>query len=40
MWYSSHVLVEGEDAQTLEEGDKVTLVNWGNVRITCILKYV
>lgn len=31
VWYSSRLLVEGEDAAMLKVGDKVTLINWGNV---------
>lgn len=38
VWYSSEVLLEGEDAQTLSEGEKVTLVNWGNTRINKVIK--
>ena len=40
MWYSSRVLLEGADAQTFPEGEKVTLINWGNVIITKINKLV
>ncbi len=40
MWYSSELLLEGEDALTLCEGEKVTLINWGNVVIRRINKYV
>ena len=38
VWYSSRVMLEGEDVQTLKDGEKVTLVNWGNVRINKINK--
>ncbi len=38
VWYSSEVLLEGEDTQTLSEGDKVTLVNWGNIIINTVNK--
>ena len=38
VWYSSRVLLEGADAQTFYEGEKVTLINWGNVIITKINK--
>ena len=40
VWYSSRVLLEGADAQTFSEGEKVTLINWGNVIITKINKLV
>lgn len=40
VWYSSRVLIEGADAQTFSEGEKVTLINWGNVIITKINKLV
>ncbi|XP_041332731.1 bifunctional glutamate/proline--tRNA ligase isoform X1 [Pyrgilauda ruficollis] len=34
VWYSSRVLIEGADAETLVEGEVVTFINWGNVIIT------
>lgn len=34
VWYSSRLLMEGADAQTLSEGETVTLIHWGNVRVT------
>ena len=40
VWYSSRVLLEGADAQTFTEGEKITLINWGNVVITKINKLV
>ena len=38
VWYSSTLLMEGADAQTLSVGETVTLMNWGNVVITTIDK--
>ena len=38
VWYSSRLLMEGADAQTLSVGETVTLMNWGNVVITTIDK--
>ena len=38
VWYSSRVLVDKEDAVTLTPGEKVTLINWGNVVIQRINK--
>ena len=38
VWYSPKVFIEGEDAVTLSEGEMVTLINWGNVKITKINK--
>lgn len=38
VWYSSRLLLEGEDAYTLTEQEKVTLINWGNVLIQHIHK--
>jgi len=38
VWYSSRVLVEGGDAQTLYVGETVTLLNWGNLVIAAIDK--
>ena len=40
VWYSSRVLLEGADAQTFTEGEKITLINWGNIVITKINKLV
>ncbi|KAM8810152.1 bifunctional glutamate/proline--tRNA ligase isoform 2-T2 [Eudromia elegans] len=34
VWYSSRVLIEGADAETLAEGEVVTFINWGNLIIT------
>ncbi|XP_009094640.1 bifunctional glutamate/proline--tRNA ligase isoform X3 [Serinus canaria] len=34
VWYSSKVLIEGADAETLAEGEVVTFINWGNIIIT------
>ena len=34
VWYSSRLLMEGADAQTLSEGETVTLIHWGNVVVT------
>ncbi|XP_005523377.1 PREDICTED: bifunctional glutamate/proline--tRNA ligase isoform X2 [Pseudopodoces humilis] len=34
VWYSSRVLIEGADAETLSEGEVVTFINWGNIIIT------
>ncbi|XP_074846044.1 bifunctional glutamate/proline--tRNA ligase isoform X2 [Carettochelys insculpta] len=36
VWYSSKVLIEGADAETLAEGEMVTFINWGNIIITKI----
>ncbi|XP_042330475.1 bifunctional glutamate/proline--tRNA ligase isoform X4 [Sceloporus undulatus] len=38
VWYSSKVLIEGADAETLTEGEMVTFINWGNIIITKIHK--
>ena len=38
MWYSEKVLVEGADAETLNEGETVTLLNWGNILITTVTR--
>uniref|UniRef100_A0A452IAN6 Uncharacterized protein n=1 Tax=Gopherus agassizii TaxID=38772 RepID=A0A452IAN6_9SAUR len=34
VWYSSQVLIDGADAETLTEGETVTFINWGNIIIT------
>ena len=36
VFYSSKIYLEGEDADVLKNGEKVTLVNWGNAVITGI----
>lgn len=40
VWYGPRVLVEGADAETFAEGEIVTFINWGNLIITKINKYV
>ncbi len=40
VWWSSEVLIERVDAETLKEGMTVTLINWGNVIVTNITRYV
>lgn len=40
VWYGPRVLVEGADAETFKEGEIVTFINWGNLIITKINKYV
>lgn len=40
VWYGPRVLIEGADAETLSEGEVVTFINWGNLIITKINKYV
>uniref|UniRef100_A0A8C3A7E0 Bifunctional glutamate/proline--tRNA ligase n=1 Tax=Cyclopterus lumpus TaxID=8103 RepID=A0A8C3A7E0_CYCLU len=40
VWYGPRVLVEGADAETFAEGEMVTFINWGNLIITKINKYV
>ena len=38
VYYSSKVFIEGEDAESIKEGDLVTFINWGNLRIKKINK--
>lgn len=40
VWYSKEVKVEGADAETLRNGEIVTLLNWGNVLVTKITRYI
>lgn len=40
VWYGPRVLVEGADAETFSEGEMVTFINWGNLIITKINKYI
>lgn len=37
-WYSPLVYIEGADAQLLSEGEMVTFINWGNLKLTKINK--
>ncbi|RMX52849.1 hypothetical protein pdam_00011314 [Pocillopora damicornis] len=36
VWYGPKVFIEGEDAAALSEGEMVTLMNWGNAKVTKI----
>lgn len=36
VWVSSKVYIDGADADTLHDGEKVTLINWGNFLIKSI----
>ena len=36
VFYGPNILLEAEDAEGLKEGDKVTLINWGNAVITSV----
>jgi len=38
VYYSSEAFMEGEDANTLKEGDLVTFINWGNLRVSKITR--
>ena len=38
VWYSGLVYVEGDDAVHLQVGEKVTFINWGNIKINKINK--
>uniref|UniRef100_A0A8C5EIH5 Bifunctional glutamate/proline--tRNA ligase n=1 Tax=Gouania willdenowi TaxID=441366 RepID=A0A8C5EIH5_GOUWI len=40
VWYGARVLVEGADAETFTEGEVVTFINWGNLVITKIQRWV
>lgn len=40
VWYGPRILVEGADAETFSEGEMVTFINWGNLIITKINKYI
>ena len=40
VWYSKNVLIDGADAETLVDGETVTLLNWGNVVVTKVTRYV
>merc|ERR1711881_469706 len=38
VFYSSEAYMEGEDANSLKEGELVTFINWGNLRVNKITK--
>ncbi len=38
VWRAPTVLVDGEDAQQMKEGENVTFINWGNITIKSIKK--
>lgn len=38
--YSPQVWLEGDDAKALQEGQTVTLINWGNVIIKSIERFI
>ena len=40
VYYGSTVLIEKEDANLIKDGQTITLMNWGNVKVTRVQKYV
>ena len=40
IWYGPKVYIEGADAACIEEGEVVTFINWGNIIIKKINKWV
>ncbi|XP_064604056.1 bifunctional glutamate/proline--tRNA ligase-like [Liolophura sinensis] len=36
VWYGPKILIDGADAQVLKEGEIVTFINWGNLKIKAI----
>ena len=40
VWYSKSVFIDGADAATLSENETVTLLNWGNVVVTKVTRYI
>ena len=40
VWYGSRILVEGADAEEFHVGENVTFINWGNLLIKDIKRYV
>ncbi|CCG84690.1 protein of unknown function [Taphrina deformans PYCC 5710] len=37
-WFSNNIVIEQEDAATLEEGEEITLMDWGNAFVTTLKK--
>ena len=33
VYYGSRVYLEGEDAENLKPGEKITMINWGNMLV-------
>lgn len=38
VWFSNNLLVEKQDATLFKEGDTVTFINWGNMKVANIRK--
>ena len=38
--YSSRLFIDGADAEVLQPGEIVTFINWGNLRILKINRYM
>ncbi|TKR82468.1 hypothetical protein L596_016188 [Steinernema carpocapsae] len=38
VWFTKNVWIEAADAATIKEGDTVTFINWGNLKIAKIIK--
>lgn len=38
VWYAPKIIIDTVDAETIKEGEIVTFINWGNLRITKITK--
>ncbi len=38
VWYGPKLYIEGADAQVIKEGEIVTFINWGNLKIKSIKK--
>ena len=37
-WFSPLIYIDGADAEVLSEGEMVTFINWGNLKILKITK--
>eukprot|EP00123_Amoebidium_parasiticum_P015370 comp22933_c0_seq1/m.36330 comp22933_c0_seq1/g.36330 ORF comp22933_c0_seq1/g.36330 comp22933_c0_seq1/m.36330 type:complete len:1363 (-) comp22933_c0_seq1:376-4464(-) len=37
-WFGSEIMIEGDDAQALEDNEEVTLMDWGNAIVTKITR--
>ena len=38
VWVGPKILIEQVDAKTLKEGENVTFINWGNIKIKKIIR--
>lgn len=40
VWVGPRILIDLEDAKTLKENENTTFINWGNLKISKLIRYV